>query len=213
MSTVKLEIHVNGQGATIHIDGEANDVLSFYDKLYSSGLLTPSSFGSCETIEAINSPVLSSGEASLIKEEGKEPLSAQKENGTDSDTEVPLSALPQDSSTEGESSPLSDETAWTLASIIEKGSAFFPCGMADCRSAVRDTGWGKTGQPDLPHQYLPGVWPVYLQMAEGAFLLSFLLSEAGVDLPGKHLHHPSSQRVFRCPPAAGLPIYPLFGAV
>lgn len=44
MSTVKLEIHVNGQGATIHIDGEANDVLSFYDKLYSSGLLTPSSF-------------------------------------------------------------------------------------------------------------------------------------------------------------------------
>mgnify|MGYP000041844897 FL=1 len=126
MSTVKLEIHVNGQGATIHIDGEANDVLSFYDKLYSSGLLTPSSFGSCETIEAINSPVLSSGEASLIKEEGKEPLSAQKENGTDSDTEVPLSALPQDSSTEGESSPLSDETAWTLASIIEKDPPFSP---------------------------------------------------------------------------------------
>lgn len=56
--------------------------------------------------------------------------------------------------------------------------------MADCPSVVRDTGWGKTGQPDLPHQYLPGVWPVYLQMAEGAFLLSFLLSEAGVDLPG-----------------------------
>lgn len=54
MSAIKLDIKITSDGTSIHLDGDSNDVLTFYDKLCSSGLLRPLEPTGEETEEAIN---------------------------------------------------------------------------------------------------------------------------------------------------------------
>ena len=84
--------------------------------------------------------------------------------------------------------------------------------MADCPSVVRDTGWEKpVSRISLTNIYW--IWPVYLQMAEGAFLLSFLLSEAGWISWKNTFITLLPKGSFAARQLLDSPIYPLFGAV